>query len=180
MERKNDGTIECYCDIEKGLIPITKDDFWGCKCIENGYEWSEDQQKCISQPEVNPPAENNSDQPETSGTDENIGGVNVDPNTGVSNETDPARQAQTLIDELDSVYNRISGQKSVWKNKEGDFNTSRLISDGVAAVVLGTAGVVITSNIVKKNQIKYGFEDLKCHIGGQPVAEYGDIFRVNN
>ena len=93
-------------------------------------------------------------------------------------EPTPAEQAKTLIDKLDPVYNRISGQKSVWKNKEGDFNTSRLISDGVAAVVLGTAGVVITSNIVKKNQIKYGFEDLKCHIGGQPVAGYGDAFRV--
>lgn len=67
---------------------------------------------------------------------------------------------------------------SVWKNKEGNFNTSRLVSDSVAGVVLGTAGGLITSNIIKKNQVKGGFEDIKCTVGGQIVAEYGDDFSV--
>ena len=41
------------------------------------------------------------------------------------------------------------------------------------------AGVaVITSHVVKKNQVENGFEDIKCTIGGQNVAEWGDQFRV--
>lgn len=68
---------------------------------------------------------------------------------------------------------------SVWKTDAGKFNTARLASDSIAGVVLGTAGGIITSKIVKKNQIKNGFEDLKCTIGGQVVATYGDEFTVN-
>lgn len=67
---------------------------------------------------------------------------------------------------------------SVWKDEEGKFNTSRLVSDSVAGVVLGTAGGLITSNVVKKNQVENGFEDMKCTIGGQVVADWGDQFRV--
>ena len=67
---------------------------------------------------------------------------------------------------------------SVWKDEKGGFNTARLASDSVAGVVLGTVGGVVTSNIIKKNQIKNGFEDLKCTINGQDVATYGDEFRV--
>ena len=58
------------------------------------------------------------------------------------------------------------------------FNTARLASDSIAAVVLGTAGGLITSSVMKKNQVEDGFEDLKCVIGGQPVAGWGDEFRV--
>ncbi len=67
---------------------------------------------------------------------------------------------------------------SVWKNKDGNFNTSRLASDSIAGVVLGTAGGLITSNVVKKNQIKGGFEKINCSIGGQTVAGFGDDFSV--
>ena len=67
---------------------------------------------------------------------------------------------------------------SVWKDEEGKFNTSRLVSDSIAGVVLGTVGGVVTSNVVKKNQVEDGFEDIKCTIGGQTVAEWGDQFRV--
>ena len=67
---------------------------------------------------------------------------------------------------------------SVWKNDEGTFNTKRLIADSAASVVLGTIGGAVTSNIVKKNQIQQGFETLKCTIGGQDVASFGDEFRV--
>lgn len=73
---------------------------------------------------------------------------------------------------------KSSFKKTVWKNEEGKFNTSRLVSDSVAGIVLGTAGGLITSSVIKKNQIKSGFEDIKCTIGGQTVAEYGDEFRV--
>lgn len=77
---------------------------------------------------------------------------------------------------LDKYF--AKGSSSVWKNDEGKFNTARLASDSIAGVVLGTVGGVITSNIIKKNQIENGFEDLKCTIGGQTVATFGDEFSV--
>ena len=67
---------------------------------------------------------------------------------------------------------------SVWKDSEGNFNTSRLLSDSIAGVVLGTAGGLITSSVVKKNQVESGFEDIQCTVGGQVVAGWGDEFRV--
>ena len=68
--------------------------------------------------------------------------------------------------------------QSVWKNADGGFNTSRLVSDSVAGVVLGTAGGLITSSVVKKNQIKNGFDDIHCTVGGQIVADYGDMLTI--
>ena len=87
------------------------------------------------------------------------------------------------ITDIDTHYynltRMISGLKlSVWRDEEGNFNTARLISDSVAGVVLGTVGGIVTSKLVKKNQLKKGFEDLYCAIGGQTVAEYGDDFTV--
>lgn len=73
---------------------------------------------------------------------------------------------------------RETFKASVWKDEEGKFNTSRLVSDSIAGVVLGTVGGVVTSNVVKKNQVENGFEDIKCTIGGQTVADWGDEFRV--
>ena len=67
---------------------------------------------------------------------------------------------------------------SVWRDKQGNFNTARLASDSIAAVVLGTTGALVTSNIVKKNQVSGGFEDVQCTIGGQVVATWGDDFSV--
>lgn len=67
---------------------------------------------------------------------------------------------------------------SVWRDKQGNFNTARLASDSIAAVVLGTTGALVTSNIVKKNQVSGGFEDISCQVGGQTVATWGDDFSV--
>ena len=67
---------------------------------------------------------------------------------------------------------------SVWKDKDGKFNKHRLLSDSIAGVVLGTAGGLITSTIMKKVQVKNGYEDISCNINGQPVASYGDEFSV--
>ena len=80
--------------------------------------------------------------------------------------------------QLTAIHNTFRDKKSVWKDAEGNFNTARLASDSIAGVVLGTAGGLITSHVVKKNQIENGFEDIKCTIGGQNVAEWGDQFRV--
>lgn len=67
---------------------------------------------------------------------------------------------------------------SVWKDAQGEFNTARLASDSIAGVVLGTVGGVVTSSVMKKHQVEDGFEDLKCSIGGQTVAGWGDEFSV--
>ena len=83
---------------------------------------------------------------------------------------------QDAINTLDKISKNF--EDSVWKTAEGKFNTSRLISDSVAGVVLGTAGGLITSKVVKKNQVENGFEDIECSIGGQKVADWGDQFRV--
>ena len=76
--------------------------------------------------------------------------------------------------------NALSGdfKVSVWRDKQGNFNTARLASDSIAAVVLGTTGALVTSNIVKKNQVSGGFEDINCQVGGQTVAGWGDQFSV--
>ena len=85
-------------------------------------------------------------------------------------------QIREIRARLDGI---MSGLKvSVWKDEEGNFNTARLASDSIAGVVLGTVGGVVTSVIVKKNQIKKGFEAIQCAIGGQTVANYGDEFVV--
>ena len=85
---------------------------------------------------------------------------------------------QQLYGKLSRYHDKFRNDVSVWKNADGNFNTARLASDSIAGVVLGTAGGLITSNIVKKNQIENGFEDIKCTIGGQNVAAWGDQFRI--
>ena len=79
---------------------------------------------------------------------------------------------------LKTKWKAFEDDRTVWKNKEGKFNTARLASDSIAGVVLGTAGGLITSNIVKKNQVKKGFDDISCTIGGQYVADWDDEFVV--
>lgn len=84
-----------------------------------------------------------------------------------------------ILNAISKLDNLSSGFKeSVWKDEEGNFNTSRLLSDSVAGVVLGTAGGLITSSVVKKNQVENGFEDIQCTVGGQVVAGWGDQFQV--
>lgn len=92
-----------------------------------------------------------------------------------------AQQKQTLIASIASDLKRISGDwgQSHWKTASGNFNGARLASDSIAGVVLGTAGGLITSNIIKKNQVRGGFEDLQCTVGGQIIANYDDEFTIN-
>jgi hypothetical protein len=85
---------------------------------------------------------------------------------------------QSALSQISTMRASYESNASVWKTGEGKFNTSRLVSDSVAGVVLGTAGGLITSSVIKKNQIKGGFEDISCTIGGQVVADWGDEFNV--
>lgn len=96
-------------------------------------------------------------------------------------ENDALNQRNKLNSLNASILGAMDGWKktlSVWKTNKGDFNTARLASDSVAGVVLGTAGGLITSKVVKKNQVKTGFEDISCTIGGQKVADWSDEFTV--
>lgn len=89
---------------------------------------------------------------------------------GVKDATGRVKQ---IVKEMDSLLTR-----SHWRDKNGNFNTARLASDSIAGVVLGTAGGLITSQIIKSNQVKGGFEDIQCTISGQVVSGYGDEFMV--
>ncbi len=76
------------------------------------------------------------------------------------------------INTLETELNTMAGQfeTSVWRDTDGNFNTARLASDSIAAVVLGTTGGVVTSTVMKKKQVESGFEEIQCTIGGQVVA----------
>ncbi len=89
-------------------------------------------------------------------------------------------QLNQRIDASVAVLDKIKSDFEVsrWKDADGNFNTSRLVSDSVAGVVLGTAGGLITSNVIKKNQVKNGFDDISCTVGGQVVAGWDDQFSV--
>ncbi len=98
-------------------------------------------------------------------------------------DNDAVEQQSLARSRIESAAKTLQGiesglRVSAWRNDEGKFNTSRLLSDSIAGVVLGTAGGLITSNVVKKNQVEDGFEDLQCTVGGQVVASWGDEFRV--
>ena len=85
---------------------------------------------------------------------------------------------RALVDSVKNTMTALNLKTSVWRTEKGGFNYSRLISDSIAGVVLGTASGLITSHIVKKNQLKSGFENVMCTIAGQSVASYGDEFTV--
>lgn len=99
--------------------------------------------------------------------------------SGVSCTSETQCHVTSVFDSLDTILELHFSDSSVWKDDKGNFNTARLASDSIAGVVLGTIGGVVTSKIIKSHQIKSGFEHLKCTIGGQTVATYGDEFNVN-
>ncbi len=89
-------------------------------------------------------------------------------------------QSTSYIDQYYAkIKSEMDAQRNVWRDADGNFNTARLASDSIAGVVLGTAGGIITANVVKKNQLKKGFEDIKCAIAGQNVASFGDTMRAS-
>ena len=80
---------------------------------------------------------------------------------------------------LSGFFASASANRNVWKNEEGKFNTARLASDLGAAVVLGTVGGVVSGTVIKKKQLKKGFESLQCYVGGKLMADWGDTFYVD-
>lgn len=95
-------------------------------------------------------------------------------NTENTNEIEIENAKRTL----NNFFDKARKNASVWEKTDGSFNTARLASDLTAGVVLGTVGGVVSGHIIKKNQIKKGFEGLHCTVGGQTVADWGDEFSV--
>ncbi|MFQ6745108.1 MAG: hypothetical protein ACLRFN_04010 [Alphaproteobacteria bacterium] len=97
-------------------------------------------------------------------------------NAGISGNSANGGEIEQLGKLLDAETEKF--ERSKWRDAEGKFNTARLASDSIAAVVLGTAGGLISSKVIKKKQVENGFEDIKCTIGSQEVADWGDEFQV--
>lgn len=96
------------------------------------------------------------------------------------NLMDLQRESERKILSAMSLLNAFvaATKESVWKDKDGKFNTARLASDTAAGVILGTAGGLISNKLIKKSQVKKGFENIGCYVAGQEVAAYGDEFTV--
>lgn len=100
--------------------------------------------------------------------------------SGVVTTPVPDNGAEILAAEntLTSFFRNAESDASVWKDKDGNFNTARLASDLTAGVILGTVGGVVSGVVIKKKQVEKGFDALHCTVGGQTVADWGDIFNV--
>lgn len=81
------------------------------------------------------------------------------------------------IREIEAAYGK--GKASVWKNAEGNFNTSRLLSDSIAGVALGTVGGLVVNKLVKNNHLDTGFEEIGCSIDGNRLVNFEDEFVIS-
>jgi hypothetical protein len=80
---------------------------------------------------------------------------------------------------LESIAAAHSGEKrSVWKTADGNFNGARLAADSIAGVALGTVGGLVVNNIIKKNQLASGFENISCQVDNTKVADFDDQFQI--
>lgn len=102
--------------------------------------------------------------------------INNLPNNANTEYINTLHNIQTSMTTLSAFYAGL--ERNVWRNEDGKFNTARLVSDATAGVVLGTAGGLISNKLIKKNQIRKGFDGISCYVGGQLVADYGDEFTV--
>ena len=178
--------IFCHCDTSKKLV---NDGPYKCKCMEENKEYSWDLDECVTKSFINNESVNKISESQNCSGSEHIGENCVcnDSNKELKNGKCEFSEAylDKLRQDITDKYSKIKSlsntfEVSKWKNEDGKFNTARLASDSIAGVVLGTVGGVVTAHVVKKNQLKKGFEDLQCYIGGQSVADWGDGFVVGN
>ena len=149
--------IQDLCDMVKPANSAMIDKDNNCVCISTGRR--PENGKC-------PPAANSGS---ASG-----GGASA----SLTPSSDDINKAKEKVSAAYKELKQIEFEKSHWKTASGNFNGARLASDSIAGVVLGTVGGVVTSNVIKKNQVKGGFENLQCTVGGQMVADYGVQFQV--
>lgn len=179
--------IPCYCD-EKKNLQINKKGT-ACICINDSYKWDNIRKECVLKSsdaftEKNSFEEGNIEEKTSINEESNtfsqektvVSNVTINSESAKVSNIGNTEKVKKIVADLDQKAANF--KRSDWKNEDGKFNTSRLISDSVAGVVLGTAGGLITSSVVKKSQVKSGFEDLNCAIGGQVVAGWGDEFLV--
>ena len=89
-------------------------------------------------------------------------------------------QIQRYADVIQNIEAAHKGEKlSVWKNAEGKFNTSRLLSDSIAGVALGTVGGLVVNKLVKDHHVETGFEEIVCVIDGEQIASYDEEFVIS-
>ncbi len=141
-----------------------------CNCVDTTKRFDVTSKTCV-------PKEGGDDSPEVPVTPPSPPTPTppvVDPNVAL--RASLTVKINTAITNLNTIKSGFDVSR--WKSADGTFNTSRLVSDSVAGVVLGTAGGLITSNVIKKNQVKNGFEDISCTVGGQVVAGWDDQFSV--
>ncbi len=105
-------------------------------------------------------------------------------NSSINGSSTNADSTNATTDSISDLAGRLAKVEdqfglSKWRTAEGKFNTARLASDLTAGVVLGTTGALVTSSVVKKKQVKDGFESLECTVGGQHVGDWGDVFRID-
>lgn len=110
---------------------------------------------------------------------DDAGGQSGEKGADKKNTEDASKNVEQAIAGLNAIIGKDNLPKAnKWRDADGKFNTARLASDVTAGVVLGTAGALITSHLVKKHQVSEGFEDIQCTISGQTVAGFGDEFTV--
>lgn len=86
------------------------------------------------------------------------------------------RYAETIMDIEDA---HADDKVSVWKNADGKFNTSRLLSDSIAGIALGTVGGLVVNKVVKDKHVETGFEEIGCAIDDERIADFDDVFVIN-
>lgn len=86
------------------------------------------------------------------------------------------RYAETIMDIEDA---HADDKVSAWKNADGKFNTSRLLSDSIAGIALGTVGGLVVNKVVKDKHVETGFEEIGCAIDDERVADFDDVFVIN-
>ena len=108
-------------------------------------------------------------------------GLSCQQKAGAQPQPNPQPADPKSISILAGRLAKVEGQfgLSKWRTADGEFNKARLASDLTAGVVLGTTGALVTASVVKKKQVKEGFEALECTIGGQRVGDYGDKFHIS-
>ncbi len=101
----------------------------------------------------------------------------LDPNYVEQQPLDAA--TKKAINNINSFFGISESNRNVWRDEDGQFNTTRLASDATAGVVLGTVGGIVSAKVIKKKQLEKGFDVLHCTVGGQKMADYGDTFQVS-
>jgi hypothetical protein len=87
-------------------------------------------------------------------------------------------------DKIDDKWKEISALNRKftadgWKDKNGNFNWARLGVDVAAGTVVGAGAGILTHSLVKKSQLKKGYESIQCvYGGGNATAAYDEMFIV--